>query len=74
MKKYCNKHYGAFEEAEGCLYCPAKTARQVIKAFKMTEARHWSNVEWPSWLHEAWNKNLTDPGCLFPSFDPQRDI
>lgn len=77
MKKYCTTHYGTYEEAEGCLYCPIKAAKQVIKAFQMTPSRRWSNVEWPSWLHEAWNKNLTDPGCLFPSLstgDPQGSL
>ena len=69
MKKYCNKHYGVYEDTEGCVYCPKIATKQVVKAFKMTEDRRWYNCEWPGWLGEAWNKNLTDPGCLYPSLD-----
>ena len=27
----------------------------VIEAFQMTPSRRETNVEWPQWLHEAWN-------------------
>lgn len=37
----------------------------VIEAFQMTKERRWNNSEWPSWLHEAWNKEPKDEGCLF---------
>jgi hypothetical protein len=45
----------------------------VIEAFQMTEARRDSNVEWPQWLHEAWNKDRTEPGAVFPSDYPNSD-
>lgn len=37
----------------------------VIEAFQMTEARGSDNRDWPSWLNEAWNKRLEEPGCLY---------
>ena len=36
-----------------------------IEAFQMTKERRWDNSEWPEWLHLAWNKHPTDPGCLY---------
>lgn len=36
----------------------------VIEAFQMTEARRMDNSEWPSWLHEAWNKERGEAGAL----------
>ena len=27
----------------------------VIEAFQMTKEHRASNVDWPEWLHEAWN-------------------
>jgi hypothetical protein len=37
----------------------------VIEAFQMTPERRWDNSEWPNWLHEAWQKDPSDPGCLY---------
>lgn len=74
MKKYCQTHYGVFEDLEGCIYCPKSIAKQVVKAFKMTEARRWSNVEWPAWLNEAWNRDITQLGCLVPSWNSNAPI
>lgn len=37
----------------------------VIEAFQMTEARGKSNVDWPSWLHQAWNAPREAPGALY---------
>lgn len=31
----------------------------VIEAFQMTKERRWDNLEWPTWLHMAWQ---ADPG------------
>jgi len=28
----------------------------VIEAFQMTKDRRYDNMDWPEWLHEAWNK------------------
>ena len=32
----------------------------VIEAFQMTKERRWDNIEWPSWLNEAWNKEPSE--------------
>jgi len=45
----------------------------IIEAFQMTKARRESNFDWPQWLHEAWNKDKTEPGALFPSDFPHSD-
>lgn len=37
----------------------------IIEAVQMTQERHFSNVDWPEWLHNAWNKNYSEPGRLF---------
>ena len=37
-----------------------------IEAFQMTAEHRSSNVEWPEWLHYAWNKEYTEPGSLYP--------
>ncbi len=39
----------------------------VIEAFHMTEERRNSNVDWPEWLHKAWNTE--GEGSLFPDTD-----
>lgn len=36
----------------------------VIEAFQMTEDRRKSNIDWPNWLHSAWNGNRDEPGTL----------
>jgi len=38
----------------------------VIEAFQMTRERRQDNSDWPSWMHEAWNKNPKDDGALMP--------
>jgi hypothetical protein len=40
----------------------------VVEAFQMTAERRWSNVDWPDWLHEAWNKDHCE-GALWPDPD-----
>lgn len=42
----------------------------VIEAFQMTEERRRTNVEWPNWLHEAWNKEPGELGRLYPELYP----
>lgn len=42
----------------------------VVEAFQMTYARRQSNAEWPNWLHEAWNKDHHEVGCLYPTDYP----
>lgn len=36
----------------------------VIEAFQMTEERRSNNVDWPNWLHQAWNAPIGE-GALF---------
>ncbi len=44
----------------------------VIEAFQMTfKARH-SNINWPNWLHEAWNKEPGEGAMFIDADDPQR--
>ena len=35
-----------------------------IEAFQMTEERRWNNVDWPQWMHLAWNKPDNEEGAL----------
>ena len=44
-----------------------------IEAFQMTFERRQDNSDWPNWLHEAWNKESGEDGCLFPSLAPNSD-
>jgi hypothetical protein len=37
----------------------------IIEAFQMTAARKESNIDWPEWLHRAWNKSNNEEGALF---------
>ena len=45
----------------------------IIEAFQMTREARADNKDWPSWLHEAWNKNRTEVGALYPSQFPDSD-
>ena len=45
----------------------------VIDAFQMTQERRKNNLDWPGWLHEAWNKNNNEPGALYPKDFPDSD-
>ena len=40
----------------------------VIEAFQMTLEHRWNNSEWPSWLHEAWEKGPSEGG-VWPDSD-----
>ena len=37
-----------------------------IDAFQMTRELRLSNVDWPQWLHEAWNTERGEAGSLSP--------
>ncbi len=39
----------------------------VIEAFQMTKERRASNVDWPEWMHKAWQKERGEPGSLQPT-------
>ena len=45
----------------------------VIEAFQMTKERRLTNLEWPSWLNDAWCKKHDEPGALFPRDFPDSD-
>ena len=36
----------------------------VIEAFQMTQERRGDNVDWPIWLHQAWNQDRNSEGAL----------
>jgi len=31
----------------------------------MSKERRWDNQDWPEWLHLAWNKHPSEPGCFY---------
>ena len=37
----------------------------VIEAYQFTNGSRWHNDDWPSWLHEAWNKEEDIDGAFF---------
>ena len=39
----------------------------VIEAFQMTPERRVSNVDWPNWMHIAWQLERNEPGSLYPT-------
>jgi hypothetical protein len=41
----------------------------IIEAFQMTPERRTDNSEWPAWLHEAWQKPVTETGAVFHNAD-----
>lgn len=45
----------------------------VIEAFQMTRAARDSNEHWPQWLHEAWQKDHSEAGSVFPKEFPDSD-
>ena len=36
-----------------------------VEAFQMTLGRMQSNLDWPHWLHEAWNREVGHSGRFF---------
>lgn len=36
-----------------------------IEAFHMTREHRQDNRRWPSWLHEAWQKDVSEEGALY---------
>ena len=36
-----------------------------VEAFQMTVERSNDNQDWPTWLHQAWQKNTNQLGCLY---------
>jgi len=39
----------------------------VVEAFQMTKERRLSNIDWPQWLHAAWDVERDWPGSLQPT-------
>ena len=42
----------------------------VIEAFQMTKERRYDNLEWPEWLHKAWNVGPGEGGVWLDPDDP----
>lgn len=42
----------------------------VVEAFQMTKERREDNGDWPSWLHQAWQKDSHEEGALYPHENP----
>lgn len=38
-----------------------------IEAFQLTKETRLSNVDWPPWMHEAWNRGRGTSNSLFPT-------
>lgn len=38
-----------------------------IEAFQMTLKRRINNIDWPKWMHSAWNKDRETIGSLYPT-------
>ena len=36
----------------------------------MTKERRENNADWPSWLHEAWQKEIDEVGSVYPEDFP----
>lgn len=45
----------------------------VVDAFQMTPDRRNSNVEWPQWMHEAWQLDRETTGSLYPTIEHTKD-
>ena len=37
----------------------------VVEAFQMTKETRASNADWPTWMHEAWQKALVEGSAEF---------
>jgi len=42
----------------------------VVEAFQMTKKARIDNSNWPEWLHQAWQKEPTEPGALLYPYFP----
>ena len=45
----------------------------IIEAFQMTKERRASNVDWPNWMHKAWQIERELPGSLYPTIPNTND-
>ena len=45
----------------------------VVEAFQMTEARRGDNIDWPEWLHRAWNGIIGEAGTVSSVDYPNAD-
>lgn len=45
----------------------------IIEAFQMTPAARVSNVDWPEWMHRAWQKDRYELGSLYPTVEGTGD-
>ncbi len=45
----------------------------VVEAFQMTKECRMNNIDWPMWLHMAWNIPYDEVGSLSPKDYPNSD-
>lgn len=41
----------------------------IVEAFQMTLERRESNMEWPEWMHKAWQLERETLGSLYPTIE-----
>lgn len=51
-----------------------RTKPRTVKAFQLTFERIQDNADWPSWLHEAWNKERGENGSLYLHYNTPRAL
>lgn len=39
-----------------------------VEVFQLTEVTRMDNSSWPTWMHEAWNKDERSIGAVYPLF------
>lgn len=47
-------------------YCNKK---DIVEVFVFSEEMRWDNSDWPTWMHDAWQKSVSEIGCIFLSPD-----
>ena len=45
----------------------------VIEAFEMTREHRATNMDWPNWMHQAWQLDRETAGSLYPTEDSTGD-
>ena len=46
----------------------------IVEAFQMTKERRWNNLDWPNWLHEAWNKEPGENSLWIDPDDSEKEL
>ena|SRR3990167_10697633 len=45
----------------------------VIEAFQLTYEHRLSNIDWPDWMHRAWQLERGEPNSLYPTMEGSED-